>query len=82
MQRPAPSRAPSLTPTFLAGLHLPLRNVLIDMDRPVSETVADFWPYETDPNSVVALYPVTDPPVSTRAGPQPMLIRSPVAGQV
>ena len=74
VQRSAQSRAPSLTPTFLAGLHLPLRSVLIDMDRPVTETIADFWPYEADPNSVVALYPVTDPPVSTRAGPQPMLI--------
>ena len=74
MQRPLPSRAPNLTPTFLAGLHLPLRTVLLDMDRPVTETVADFWPYETDPSSVVALYPVTDPPVSTRTGPQPMLI--------
>ena len=74
MQRPAPSSAPNLIPTFLAGLHLPLRTVLVDMDRPVTETVADFWPYETDPSSVVALYPVTDPPVSTRTGPQPMLI--------
>ena len=74
MQRPAPSSAPNLIPTFLAGLHLPLRTVLVDMDRPVTETVADFWPYETDSSSVVALYPVTDPPVSTRTGPQPMLI--------
>jgi len=74
MQRPAPSSAPNLIPTFVAGLHLPLRTVHIDMDRPVTETVADFWPYETDSSSVVALYPVTDPPVSTRTGPQPMLI--------
>ena len=75
MQRPKPSTAPGLTKTHIAGLHLPLAEIAVDMEIPLLENVAEFWPYPHVPSSsVIALHPVSDPPNFAHAPPLPMFV--------
>ena len=75
MQRPQPSSAPGFAKVHLAGLHLPLTEVLINTEVPMMESVSDFWPYPRFAHSsVIAFHPVSDPPSFAHADQLPMYL--------